>query len=1060
MKGLERILTAVMGAAARRPLAVGLAVGLLAAAGAALALLRLEPSAATEQFVGRGTESAQATERHRQAFGEDAVFLLVKGDLTKLVLTDDLQRLLRLEGCIAGNKPDTVKDETLPGGANGPCAQFARTKPAKVVFGPGTFLNQSVEQITTQFTARTQQAQQQAQAAGQAAYDQARKQGRSTAEARRIQQQASEAVQGQFFQQLLQLGVRYGITGVPRLNDPQFVSQLVFDATKPAGTPKARFAYLFPNRDSAMVQVRMKPGLTEAQRTHAIEQVRAAARLPDFQPRNGGRYVVTGAPVVVADLTGSISSSILVLLLVAVGVMALTLSLVFKARLRLLPLGVALAATALTFGGLSLVGASLTMASIGVLPVLIGLAVDYAIQLQSRIQERRVGSVRRAVDQTARDGAPTVAVAAAATGAGFLVMLLSPVPMVRGFGLLLVAGIALAFVCALSLGVAVLAGALEGWGTRRRRRVPRPLRDAGAIARDAARDAGQIVRGSRPGRAVARGLTRHGELEAAPAMGPDATRTLPRRSLAAVLDALPLAAVAWALAGPAGWSVFATVVAVLAAAALLHGVLAGGWGWTPGKLLLGLRLVDRRGRPPGIAAALVRGLTAPADAVAGLRAAHRSPWRQRLGDQVAGTLVVRRTRLAPATGAAGAPPRPWALLTGGGLTALAPTSRPRLVLGVAAAVAVLGWGLDTQQRVESDILKLVPQDLPALGDLVDLQDSTGVGGEVDVVVRSDRLTEPETVRWMVSYQDRLLKRFGYSAERGCGRAEVCPAFSLPDLFRDESASSSKEAIEELLDLVPAYFSQGVITQDRRTATLAFGIKLMPLERQKEVIDAMRDGLDDPPDGVTAEVAGLNVLAADANDAIASPWWRALSLVVGLLAVLAVLLAAFRDRRRALVPLVPIALATGWSGLVLFALRVELNPMSVTMGALVIAISTEFSVLLSERYRRERLDGRPAREALERTYRSTGAAVLASGATAVAGFAVLVASDITMLRDFGAVTVVNLAVSLLGVLVVLPSVLLLAEAREGHAPAGPRMRLPRPSLGRPRLRRRRPAAEAA
>ncbi len=128
--------------------------------------------------------------------------------------------------------------------------------------------------------------------------------------------------------------------------------------------------------------------------------------------------------------------------------MALTLALVFRARLRLLPLVVALAAAALTFGGLSLVGASLTMASIGVLPVLIGLAVDYAIQLQSRVEEarggrgeprspRRPSTARGAARRRSRPRRP-------ATAAGFLVLALSPVPMVRGFGLLLVAGIAVA----------------------------------------------------------------------------------------------------------------------------------------------------------------------------------------------------------------------------------------------------------------------------------------------------------------------------------------------------------------------------------------------------------------------------------------------------------------------------------------------------------------------------------------------------------------------------------------------------------------------------------------
>ena len=41
----------------------------------------------------------------------------------------------------------------------------------------------------------------------------------------------------------------------------------------------------------------------------------------------------------------------------------------------------------MTFGALSLAGGDLTMASIAVLPVLIGLAVDYAIQFQARFDE-------------------------------------------------------------------------------------------------------------------------------------------------------------------------------------------------------------------------------------------------------------------------------------------------------------------------------------------------------------------------------------------------------------------------------------------------------------------------------------------------------------------------------------------------------------------------------------------------------------------------------------------------------------------------------------------------
>ena len=110
--------------------------------------LRLEPSTAVETLVGKRSDSYKATEVYRDRFGDHAIVVLVRGDLANLVLTDNLGRLLGLEGCLSGNKP---KDQAAPGGAKSPCAEFARTKPVKVVYGPGTFINSAVGEINDQF---------------------------------------------------------------------------------------------------------------------------------------------------------------------------------------------------------------------------------------------------------------------------------------------------------------------------------------------------------------------------------------------------------------------------------------------------------------------------------------------------------------------------------------------------------------------------------------------------------------------------------------------------------------------------------------------------------------------------------------------------------------------------------------------------------------------------------------------------------------------------------------------------------------------------------------------
>src|SRR5439155_8200541 len=169
-------------------------------------------------------------------------------------------------------------------------------------------------------------------------------------------------------------------------------------------------------------------------------------------------YVVSGVPVVFEGLAQELSTQIFILLAAALAAMVIALALVFRSPLRLLPLAIALGAAGITFGFLSLIGGSLTMASIAVLPILIGLSVDYAIQFQARFVEavREGSSPPRAAVEAAARGGPVIATACLPSAAGFCVLLLSPIPMVRAFALLLVGGIVVAFVIALTAGLAAL----------------------------------------------------------------------------------------------------------------------------------------------------------------------------------------------------------------------------------------------------------------------------------------------------------------------------------------------------------------------------------------------------------------------------------------------------------------------------------------------------------------------------------------------------------------------------------------------------------------------------
>src|SRR4051812_17592657 len=104
MGRLPRILGAAMGTAARRPLVVGLLVTALALAGAARGR-RPPPTPASQPPVGPSSASWRAPGREQELFGEDAVYVLVRGPVSKLVLPSDLGRLIALGGCRGGNVP-------------------------------------------------------------------------------------------------------------------------------------------------------------------------------------------------------------------------------------------------------------------------------------------------------------------------------------------------------------------------------------------------------------------------------------------------------------------------------------------------------------------------------------------------------------------------------------------------------------------------------------------------------------------------------------------------------------------------------------------------------------------------------------------------------------------------------------------------------------------------------------------------------------------------------------------------------------------------------------------
>ena len=192
-----------------------------------------------------------------------------------------------------------------------------------------------------------------------------------------------------------------------------------------------------------------------------------------------------------------------------------------------------------------------------------------------------------------------------------------------------------------------------------------------------------------------------------------------------------------------------------------------------------------------------------------------------------------------------------------------------------------------------------------------------------------------------------------------------------------------------------------------------------------------------PTGVTVTQSGLAVIGIELVKGMEAN--RRVLTLTALALVAPCLLVLRRFRIRALLPIVPVAIAVGVAILVFSALGFELTPLTTVAAPLVIAVATEFTVLLEARYREERAKGRSPAEACA-ALTHIGRAFVASGLTLVGGFAVMAASPMPLLRDFGVVVAIDVLIALVSALVIMPPLLRWTDT--GHRRRPP-VELPEP-----------------
>lgn len=196
------------------------------------------------------------------------------------------------------------------------------------------------------------------------------------------------------------------------------------------------------------------------------------------------------------------------------------------------------------------------------------------------------------------------------------------------------------------------------------------------------------------------------------------------------------------------------------------------------------------------------------------------------------------------------------------------------------------------------------------------------------------------------------------------------------------------------------------------------------ELDNDGLEFMRSELDDDiPDifvqNFTVSTTGGHVLTSVTVNEIQKT--QITSTLIAILFAALTLIFIYRSVDLGIIAVFPTILASVWILATMTLLGITLNVLTVMVTALTIGLGIDYAIHIVERYREER-EHKTESQAIETTIVRTGSALLISGLTTVSGFAVLFLSPMPLVRNFGIITAATIIYAMFIAIFVLPSLI--------------------------------------
>jgi hydrophobe/amphiphile efflux-3 (HAE3) family protein len=350
---------------------------------------------------------------------------------------------------------------------------------------------------------------------------------------------------------------------------------------------------------------------------------------------------------------------------------------------------------------------------------------------------------------------------------------------------------------------------------------------------------------------------------------------------------------------------------------------------------------------------------------------------------------------------------------------------------VVIAIGFFAAGLVVEEKtpIQTDPQKWVDQSSQTVKDVEQVADDTATATELGVFVTAPDVFSDDAAAFVSELGIDQLETFPDTLVTASSLSTT--VYYLMNFPGVTPVLPSGADLKAAYDVAPPEIKDATVAQDGTAANLTFQVGPSSLEDRKVIVDDIRvktspEGELAPPTGISATPAGLAVVGVGLLQNLTENRLMLTYVALGLVALW--LLLRMRSFVKTILVLLPVVLAVGLASTIVYLTGITVSPLTTVSGPLVIAICTEFATLIMFRHIEERRQGLDPMEAVDVAATRTGRAFFASALTTVAGFAVMLVSPLPLLKDFGAIVAITVAIALLSAGTVLPPVLVWADKR--------------------------------